>query len=97
MNGYKAFAFPTKITNCPRFVTSSQIGDKIYKISSTLAQGVRKLLNRQYFSKCAPTIPQNPSKSSMTGYKAFAFPTKITNYPQFVTSSQIGDKIYKIS
>ena len=55
-----------------------------------------KLGNRQYFSKYASSMPQNPSKSSMNGYKAFAFPTKITNCPQFVTSGQIGDKISQI-
>ena len=41
-------------------------------------------------------MPQNPSKSSMNGYKDFEFPTKISNCPQFVTTGQIGEKISKI-
>ena len=40
-------------------------------------------------------MPQNPSKSSMNGYKAFAFPFKITNCHKFVTTSQIGEKYPK--
>ena len=42
MNGYKAFAFASKISNCPKFVTSGQLGDKIYQISKKLApEGIK--------------------------------------------------------
>ena len=81
INGYKAFAFPTKITNCPQFVTSGEIGDKRSQIRKKLAPGVSKLLNRQYLSKYASSMPQHPSKWSMNGYKAFEFASKISKYP----------------
>ena len=40
-----------------------------------MAQSYVKLLNRQYLLKYASSMPQNPSKWSMNGYKAFAFST----------------------
>ena len=67
MDGYKAFAFARKISNCPKFVTSGQLGEKIYQISLKLAPGLLKLQNRQYLSEYVSSMPQNPPKWSMNG------------------------------
>ena len=80
-NGYKAFAFPTKITNCPKFVTSGQIGDKISQIRKKLAPGESKLRNRHYLSQYSSAMPHNRPKWSMNGYKPFGYATNISNCP----------------
>ena len=61
-----------------------------------MAQGVRKLLNCQYLSKYAASMSKNSPKWSIDGYKAFEFARKISNCPQFVTSGQLGEKIYQV-
>ena len=81
MNGYKAFAFATKISNCPQFVTGGQIGEKYPEFVKNRLQGVKILRNCQYLSKYASSMPQNPPKLSMNGYKPNEYATKISNYP----------------
>ena len=60
MNGYKAFAFAIQISNCPNFVTSGQIGEKISQIHKKLAPGVAKIKKSAIFFKiCFINAPQS--------------------------------------
>ena len=55
------------VKNYPRFFKNSN------------PPGGSKLQNRLYLSKYAFSLPQNPLKSSMNGYKPFEYATNISN------------------
>ena len=60
MNGFKAFAFATKISNCPQFATSGKIGDKISQIRKKLASGGVKITKSPIFvTICFISAPQS--------------------------------------
>ena len=66
MNGYKAFGFASKISDYPQFVTSGQLGEKIYQISVQLAPGGVKITKSSIFVRICIL---NATKSSKVKYE----------------------------